>query len=141
MEIMKGDNMLVINVIFKIKNGSREDFLKIVREEGIDAASRNEEGNYRYDFFFSMEDPEDIFLLEFWKDQDAHSFHRTLPHYARLDEIKEDGVNILLIEQNAKAALEISDYAYVMETGVITMTGPGKALLNDPRVQQAYLGE
>ena len=90
MEIMKGDNMLVINVIFKIKNGSREDFLKIVREEGIDVASRNEEGNYRYDFFFSMEDPEDIFLLEFWKDQDAHSFHRTLPHYARLDEIKEE---------------------------------------------------
>ena len=74
MEIMKGDNMLVINVIFKIKNGSREDFLKIVREEGIDVASRNEEGNYRYDFFFSMEDPEDIFLLEFWKDQDAHSY-------------------------------------------------------------------
>ena len=55
--------------------------------------------------------------------------------------IKEDGVNILLIEQNAKAALDISDYAYVMETGVITMAGPGKALLDDPRVKQAYLGE
>ena len=55
--------------------------------------------------------------------------------------IKEDGVNILLIEQNAKAALDISDYAYVMETGVITMAGPGKALLADPRVKQAYLGE
>ncbi len=61
--------------------------------------------------------------------------------FAVIQKIKEDGVNILLIEQNAKAALEISDYAYVMETGVITMTGPGKALLNDPRVQQAYLGE
>ena len=61
--------------------------------------------------------------------------------FAVIQKIKEDGVNILLIEQNAKAALEISDYAYVMETGVITMAGPGKALLNDPRVQQAYLGE
>ncbi len=58
-----------------------------------------------------------------------------------IQKIKEDGVNILLIEQNAKAALDISDYAYVMETGVITMAGPGKALLSDPRVQQAYLGE
>ncbi|MBR0409577.1 MAG: ABC transporter ATP-binding protein [Eubacterium sp.] len=58
-----------------------------------------------------------------------------------IQKIKEDGVNILLIEQNAKVALEISDYAYVMETGVITMAGPGKALLSDPRVQQAYLGE
>ena len=61
--------------------------------------------------------------------------------FAVIQKIKEDGVNILLIEQNAKAALEISDYAYVMETGVITMAGPGKALLSDPRVQQAYLGE
>ncbi|MBR5047225.1 MAG: ABC transporter ATP-binding protein [Eubacterium sp.] len=58
-----------------------------------------------------------------------------------IEKIREDGVNILLIEQNAKAALNISDYAYVMETGVITMAGPGKALLDDPRVQQAYLGE
>ena len=61
--------------------------------------------------------------------------------FAIIEKIKEEGVNILLIEQNAKAALDISDYAYVMETGVITMAGPGKALLNDPRVQQAYLGE
>ena len=61
--------------------------------------------------------------------------------FAIIQKIKAEGVNILLIEQNAKAALEISDYAYVMETGVITMAGPGKALMNDKRVQQAYLGE
>ena len=61
--------------------------------------------------------------------------------FAIIEKIAAEGVNILLIEQNAKAALEISDYAYVMETGVITMAGPGKALMNDPRVQQAYLGE
>lgn len=61
--------------------------------------------------------------------------------FSVIQKIKEEGVNVLLIEQNAKAALDISDYAYVMETGVITMAGPGKALLNDERVQQAYLGE
>ena len=61
--------------------------------------------------------------------------------FAIIQEIKKAGVNVLLIEQNAKAALEISDYAYVMETGSITMAGPGKELLNDARVQQAYLGE
>ncbi|MBQ0040888.1 MAG: ABC transporter ATP-binding protein [Clostridiales bacterium] len=61
--------------------------------------------------------------------------------FAIIQKIASEGVNIMLIEQNAKAALEISDYAYVMETGVITMAGPGKALMNDPRVQQAYLGE
>ena len=58
-----------------------------------------------------------------------------------IQQIKDAGVNVLLIEQNAKAALEISDYAYVMETGNITMAGPGKALMNDERVKAAYLGE
>lgn len=61
--------------------------------------------------------------------------------FAIIKEIKEAGVNVLLIEQNAKAALEISDYAYVMETGTITMSGVGKELLNDERVKKAYLGE
>lgn len=58
-----------------------------------------------------------------------------------IQQIKDAGVNVLLIEQNANAALEISDYAYVMETGNITMAGPGKALLADERVKHAYLGE
>ena len=61
--------------------------------------------------------------------------------FSIIKEIKEAGVNVLLIEQNAKAALEISDYAYVMETGTITMSGAGKELLNDERVKKAYLGE
>ena len=61
--------------------------------------------------------------------------------FAIIRQIKEAGVNVLLIEQNAKAALEISDYAYVMETGIITMAGPGKELLTDDRVKKAYLGE
>ena len=61
--------------------------------------------------------------------------------FAIINEIKEAGVNVLLIEQNAKAALEISDFAYVMETGKITMSGKGKDLMNDERVKKAYLGE
>lgn len=61
--------------------------------------------------------------------------------FSIISQIKEAGVNVLLIEQNAKAALEISDYAYVMETGKITMSGKGKELLTDERVKKAYLGE
>ena len=61
--------------------------------------------------------------------------------FAIIKQIKDAGVNVLLIEQNAKAALEISDYAYVMETGKITMSGVGKELMNDERVKKAYLGE
>ncbi|MDR1257160.1 MAG: ABC transporter ATP-binding protein [Spirochaetaceae bacterium] len=56
-------------------------------------------------------------------------------------QINKNGTTVLLIEQNARAALEIADYAYVLETGVITMTDTGAALLDDDRVRRAYLGE
>jgi branched-chain amino acid transport system ATP-binding protein len=55
--------------------------------------------------------------------------------------INAEGVTVLLIEQNAKAALEIADHGYVLETGRITLHGPGKQLLEDDRVRSAYLGE
>ena len=55
--------------------------------------------------------------------------------------LNAQGVTILLIEQNAKAALEIAHYAYVLETGRITLEGEGKTLLLDERVRKAYLGE
>jgi branched-chain amino acid transport system ATP-binding protein len=56
-------------------------------------------------------------------------------------EINRNGTTILLIEQNAHAALEIADYAYVLETGVITMQNTGAVLLKDDRIRRAYLGE
>jgi branched-chain amino acid transport system ATP-binding protein len=54
--------------------------------------------------------------------------------------INEQGVAILLIEQNALMALDAADRAYVMESGRIVLSGPGKALLGDEKVQHAYLG-
>ena len=55
-------------------------------------------------------------------------------------ELRRRGVSILLIEQNARAALQVADYAYVLETGQIAMQGPAHALADDPRVIEAYLG-
>ena len=55
--------------------------------------------------------------------------------------INDDGVTVLLIEQNANAALKIANRGYVMETGRVTMTGTGKELLEDEAVKQAYLGK
>jgi branched-chain amino acid transport system ATP-binding protein len=51
------------------------------------------------------------------------------------------GVTVLLVEQNASRALGIADRGYVMESGLLTMSGPAKELLVDPRVRAAYLGE
>lgn len=55
--------------------------------------------------------------------------------------INQEGTTILLIEQNAMAALNVADYCYVLETGSIVLEGTGKELLDDPRVKEAYLGE
>ena len=56
-------------------------------------------------------------------------------------DVSAEGVTVLLVEQNASRALGIAHRGYVMESGMITMNGEAKSLLNDPRVRAAYLGE
>ena len=56
-------------------------------------------------------------------------------------EIAARGVTILLVEQNARLALEVAHRGYVMESGVVSLSGSAKSLLDDPRVKEAYLGE
>jgi branched-chain amino acid transport system ATP-binding protein len=61
--------------------------------------------------------------------------------FEAIDEIRGQGMTVLLVEQNAHAALKHSDRAYVLETGRIVMEGPSKELAADPRIKEAYLGE
>ena len=61
--------------------------------------------------------------------------------FATIAELKEQGVTILLVEQNASAALKLADYGYVLETGRIVLEGTGEQLMNDDSVRKAYLGE
>lgn len=58
-----------------------------------------------------------------------------------VSDVHKQGVTILLVEQNASRALEIADRGYVMESGLISMSGDAKEMLNDPKVRAAYLGE
>jgi branched-chain amino acid transport system ATP-binding protein len=58
-----------------------------------------------------------------------------------VNEIHAQGVTVLLVEQNASRALQLANRGYVMESGEITMSGVGQALLSDPKVRAAYLGE
>ncbi len=54
--------------------------------------------------------------------------------------LRETGISVLLVEQNARAALETADYGYVLETGQVTQSGPSKDLIGDPNLIAAYLG-
>jgi branched-chain amino acid transport system ATP-binding protein len=60
---------------------------------------------------------------------------------ATIVELQREGVTILLVEQNAQAALSLADYGYVLEVGQIVLQNTGKALLVDENVRKAYLGE
>lgn len=57
-----------------------------------------------------------------------------------IQEINDQGTTVLLVEQNAKMALSIADRAYVLETGSVVLTGPGKKLMESPEIQKSYLG-
>ena len=61
--------------------------------------------------------------------------------FSVIREVSEQGISILLVEQNARLALEIAHRGYVMDSGQISFSGPASQLLNDPRVREAYLGE
>ncbi len=61
--------------------------------------------------------------------------------FSIIQQIRDSGVTVLLIEQNANAALKIADYGYVLETGCISLEGTGKELLTNPAVRAAYLGK
>lgn len=56
-------------------------------------------------------------------------------------DISAEGVTVLLVEQNARLALQVADRGYVMDSGLITMSGDAKEMLDDPKVRAAYLGE
>lgn len=57
-----------------------------------------------------------------------------------ISDIRDEGVSIFMVEQNARLALQIADYGYVLQTGRIALSGTASQLLHDPRVQDAYLG-
>ena len=60
--------------------------------------------------------------------------------FATIERLRAQGTSILLIEQNARAALEVSDHGYVLETGAFALEGPARQLAGDPRVIETYLG-
>jgi branched-chain amino acid transport system ATP-binding protein len=60
--------------------------------------------------------------------------------FAALQRIREQGVTVLLVEQNVRHALALADRAYVLETGRVTLSGTSSELVRDPRVQQQFLG-
>ncbi len=91
--------MIILNVTYKCKAGMREKFLSAIRAEGLDAASRSEEGNIKYDYYFAADSPDELLLVEKWRDDEALKSHGAEPHFKRLGEVKADFVEETVIER------------------------------------------
>lgn len=91
--------MIVLNVTYKCKSGKRNEFLETIKREGIDASSRAEAGNIKYDYYLSDADADELFLLEKWQDVEALTEHGTQAHFKRLGELKADFVEDTTIER------------------------------------------
>lgn len=84
--------MYTIYVVFKTKDGKREEYIKRLRAEGIVDAVLNEDGCVRYDYYFSEKDENEILLIEEWESKHHQQVHLDQPHMVRLREIKGDYV-------------------------------------------------
>ena len=81
--------MVVLNVIYKAVSENLEEFLEAVYTEGLDEASRNEEGNIKYDYYFPADNGDELLLVEKWRDEAAFEQHKSEPHFKRLGELKD----------------------------------------------------
>ena len=90
---------MVLNVTYKCKPGMREEFLKVIKAEGIDAASRAEAGNIKYDYYVPVGGGDELLLVEKWKDSEAIAEHGRQQHFLRLGEMKPLYVDSTIIER------------------------------------------
>ena len=81
--------MLGLNVTYTMKPGLREEFVSQVSAQGILSAIRQENGCLGYHYFFSVDDPDQLLLVERWTDAQAQAVHMTQPHMAGLAPLKE----------------------------------------------------
>ena len=96
--------MIVLNVTYHCHPGLRDAFLQSVRAEGIDAASRAEDGNAQYESFLPADGGDRLLLLEKWRDAEALSAHARQSHFARLGELKAQCVRETVIEKYVSEA-------------------------------------
>lgn len=80
---------ITVNLYYTGKNGSARAFVEEMVASGVVAAVRAEEGNERYEYFFPMEDPETVLLIDRWRDQEAIDFHHKSPMMKQIADLRE----------------------------------------------------
>ena len=94
-----GKELLHLNVTYTVKDGKREEFYNQLCDKGIITRSRSEEGNLKYDYFFPVDNSNEILLLEIWTDELALQLHSETPHLLELQELKKEYILNVKIEK------------------------------------------
>ncbi len=102
--------MITVNLYYSGMNGSARAFAEEMVQSGTVAAIRAEDGNLRYEYFFPMDDPETVLLIDQWRDQAAIDVHHASPMMARIAELREK------YDLHMKAERFVSDKSGLPET-------------------------
>ena len=102
--------MITVNLYYTGMNGSARAFAEEMVQSGTVAAIRAEDGNLRYEYFFPMDDPETVLLIDQWRDQATIDVHHSSPMMARIAELREK------YDLHMKAERFVSDKSGLPET-------------------------
>ena len=80
---------ITVNIYYTGEKGNARKFAQEMMETGVVAAIRAEEGNFRYEYFFPMEDPETVLLIDSWRDQGAIDAHHATPMMGQITALRE----------------------------------------------------
>jgi quinol monooxygenase YgiN len=92
---------LLMHVIYKVKEGKRDEFNQMLKEAGIMIASKQEPGNLFYEYYYPIGDDNSVLLIESWTDTNAQAIHCKTEHYKKLSELKNEYVETVRIKKYA----------------------------------------
>ena len=104
---------LTVNLYYSGTNGSARRFAEEMENSGIAAAIRAEEGNERYEYFFPMNDPETVLLIDSWRDQEALDAHHASPMMKQLADLREKYDLHMRVERYISADEPSGDEKYI----------------------------
>lgn len=91
--------MIIVEVHYYTKDGMREAFLQRIVEEGIDVASRQDEGNIQYDYFFSPDNKNELLLFEKWESPESLEKHSQAEHLKKMGAFRNDYLEDVTIQR------------------------------------------
>ena len=107
------DKPITMNLYYTGENGNARKFVEEMESSGTADAIRAEEGNLRYDYFFSKDDPETVLLIDSWRDQAAIDAHHASPMMARLASLREKYDLHMTAERYASIDAPAADETYI----------------------------